>query len=230
MFDINEYYQDYTISSEIDTNNISDIENDITEDLQVLLKNRFNNLYATNCYKNTEHTVDIIYPELGYPGNRSLMINSNKIRHLLSSYPKNSDLENIRKIIVRPRYIEINRTELVSLYLKDERILVIYLSHPYFYNLDQLKTNNYINHLFPDKKDLIMHKFNEKNIEDKSNNFLKIHPVWYFLIMISLNINSETDLINDKTIHKFFLKRHFTDNRIYRILNDMSFFFSRNGY
>ena len=36
MFDISEYYQDYTISSEIDKNNISDIENDITEDLQVL--------------------------------------------------------------------------------------------------------------------------------------------------------------------------------------------------
>ena len=44
------------------------------------VKKRFDRLYLQDRYKHGSHNIDIIYPRLGYPGNRSLMMGPDKVR------------------------------------------------------------------------------------------------------------------------------------------------------
>jgi hypothetical protein len=118
---------------------MSEIEDDITYDIDQLLKNRFEKLYLTDRYKTESKSIDIIHPALYYPEKRSLITTSDKIRFLMSLYPDKSSLRHIDRIVLRPRYIELNSIELTALYLKKDRILVLYLCHPHMYQMEHLR-------------------------------------------------------------------------------------------
>ncbi len=232
MFDIREYYHNNFNSSE--TGDISKIDEDLSSDLDNLFKNRFDNLYTRDRYKNNVFKVDIIYPKINYPGSRSLLITTDKVRFLLSFYPERGDLKNIEKIVIRPRYIEIGNIELSSIYMKQRKILVLYLTHPFHYNLknSRLKSLSVFTSFDLEK----MMNFRSAGTPSERNeiNTMRIHPLWYYIAAISQNNNDEKSLSSLKTgnkaIDKFFIKRTKPEKNSYALLNDISFYYSRHGY
>lgn len=232
MFDIREYYQDDSFRRKLNHIDISDIENDISYDLENLLKNRFDNLYQRDSYKSKNRSIEIIYPNLAYPGNRSLMLNPDKIRFLLSSYPANHDIMNIDKIVIRPRYIEIDKVELASLYLNRERILVLYITHPYFYDIEDLKLVTAKNDKTVNFEKISRYSFLRNENSSIKNQDIKIHPLWYIISIISLknSLSGGSSEKRENSIDKFFIKRNSLPDKIYQTLNDISFYYSRHGY
>ncbi len=134
MFDFRDYSEHRTIGEFDITTEAEEIDDDLSADIDNLLNNRFGKLYRTDRYKRSPYSVDIVHPVLPCPGAGSLLKGPNNIRFLLSLYPGASDLENIDKIVLRPRYVEINETEIMALYLRKKKILVQYLHHPFFYD------------------------------------------------------------------------------------------------
>jgi hypothetical protein len=230
MFDIREYYQNSNFDQENVNNDINSIDLDITSDLDTLLKSRFDNLYKRDKYKTDSNSVDIIYPKLTYPGNRSHILNPDKIRFLLSFYPVKKDLKLVEKIVLRPRYIEVGSIELSTLYLPEKKILVLYLTQPYHYTISDLSEN---------MKDTFMainieKLFNFKQIITTSGEGekkeIRIFPLWYVLSMISSHYKSNDPSSQGEKIEKFFLKKTTPDNSVFHLLNDISFYYSRHGY
>ena len=218
MFDIKEYYNNFK-PNEV-RNNIIKIEDDINDDIDNLLNNRFEKLYTRDKYKYSKYSIDIINPILNYNGNKSVLTTPDKIRYLLSFYPQKNDFENIEKIVLRPKYIEMGNVELSSLYLRRKKIIVLYLIHPYLYKINNPKFNQYSDFLSLDLGKLMDNNF-ENNSYNK-NSDVYIHPLWYILS----NIKHQ----DDNTIDKFLIKRDKVNNKTYETLNDVSFFFTRHGY
>ncbi len=230
MFDIREYYQNSEFNQENTGNDINSIDLDIAADLDSLLKSRFDNLYKRDKYKTDVNSVDIIYPKLTYPGNRTYILNSDKIRFFLSFYPDKKDINHIEKIVLRPRYIEVGNVELASLYIPGKKILVLYLTQPYYFTISDLRD---------DLKERFMNIdmgkiFNFKQIIVKDNDGeqkkIRIFPLWYILSVISSNHSGNNIPSQGENIEKFFLKKTSLDRSTYQLLNDISFYYSRHGY
>lgn len=220
MFDIQEYYQgSYKPDPDLSFS-ISDIDDDISDDIDELLKDRFDKLYMQDRYKYGNHCVDIIYPRLGYPGNRSLIMGPDKVRFLLSLYPGKEDLEHISKIVIRPRYIEIGSIELTSLYLAKKKILVIYLFHPYVY---PITTGNDTDSGFTsiNLEQLSKQRFT-RNLKQREN---AAHPLWYYISVIARSRENSAG-----GIEKFFIRKNPINDSEYRILNDISHYYNQHGY
>ena len=130
MFDIREYYNCSGASRQGIDSEILEIDTDLASDIDILISDKKGSLYITDRYKNRDFSIDIIYPELGYPGNQTLIMTPDRLRFLLSFYPYKGDLEKVEKIVLRPRYVEAGNIELAALYLKKKKILVLYLTHP----------------------------------------------------------------------------------------------------
>ncbi len=218
MFDIQEYYQGNYRPDPESSFSINDIDDDISDDIDELLKNRFDKLYLQDRYKHGSHNIDIIYPRLGYPGNRSLMLGPDKVRFLLSLYPGKEDLQHIQKIVIRPRYIEIGSIELTSLYIAQKKVLVIYLFHPYVYPVTAESGGSFTGMSL---EDLAKQRFS-RNLKQREN---AAHPLWYYISVIA---RSRAD--NNRGIEKFFIKKNPINDSEYRILNDISCYFSQHGY
>ncbi len=234
MFDIKEYYSN---SREAQQNvgefsihtDLSNIEEDISRDMDSLLAGRFGSLYLTDRYKNSGISAEILYPKLTYPGNRSLIITPDKIRFLLSFYPEKSEIKLIEKIVIRPRYIEIENVELVSLYIARNRLLVLYLTHPFFYRLDDGAKNKKF--LSADIQNFIRTKLLGNKFDAKESYKIKAHPLWYIISTISQSAGDTANKAGENNgMEKFFVKRSAVDNITYESLNDISLFYSRHGY
>ncbi|MFC1669519.1 hypothetical protein ACFL20_03950 [Spirochaetota bacterium] len=230
MFDIKEYYQKYNYNPDDIHNEIADINDDISNDIDNLIKNSFNSLYLQDRYKYKQKYIDIIYPKLKYPGNHSQILNPNKVRFLLSFYPKKSDLNYIDRIIFRPRYIESDNIELVSLYLNTKKTLVLYITHPHNYTLDSTKFKAYSEFISVDLEKILNNKLMGNVINIENDNEIQVHPLWYILSIISQNRNPGFDYSNENKIEKFFIKRGYIDDTMYESLNNTSFFYSHYGY
>ena len=216
MFDIQEYFQSNHFPEPEPSYGIGDIEEDISEDIDRLLTNRFDRLYLRDIYKHENRSIDIIYPRIAYPENRSLMLGPDKIRFLLSLYPAKENLRFIDKIVLRPRYVEIGSIELTSLYLKEKGILVIYLFHPYSYPLGKGR---------PEFTHISLEKLAQQElVKDKNRSQSVAHPLWYIISVIG---QSGAD---GNSIEKFFIKKNPINDSEYRMLNDISYFYSQHGY
>jgi hypothetical protein len=230
MFDIREYYQNSDFNQENISNDINNIDLDISSDLDTLLKSRFDNLYKRDRYKTDSHSVDIIYPRLTYPGNRSHILNADKIRFLLSFYPDRSDLNFVEKIVLRPRYIEVGNIELSSLYLSEKKILVLYLTQPYYYTITDLRDDMKDKFMSIDTERLFNFKQVIVTSGEGEKKEIRIFPIWYILSMIASYHKGKSQPSQGENIEKFFLKKTTLDNSIYHLLNDISFYYSRHGY
>lgn len=224
MFDIKDYYREPGKAAHRKERDLSigEIEEDISRDLDRLLANRFDSLYLRDKFKHRSTGVEIIYPRIMYTCNKSLFKGPDQIKNLLSLYPKKCDLENISKIVLRPRYIDIGMTELMALYIRRRRILVMYLFHPHTYNLHKSRFFEYAE-MYPG--DLVNYLNELKNVIPKriSQNDIPIPPLWYILSII----NAEEEDIVDK----FFIRKTHQENReITSQLCEISFFYSRHGY
>lgn len=220
MFDIKEYFENDNRTREL-RHDIVNIDDDITNDINTLLSTRFDNLYRRDRYKNQDGAIEIIYPSLQYPSMNMLIMNPDRIRYLLSFYPRRDDLVNIDKIVLRPRFIEIGNIELVSLYLRRKKILVLYLFHPHFYRFRDAASET------PDDdsqniEPILTGKLTEDTVRADDGSGIQVHPLWHLLSCVRHN--------DDDLIDKFFIKKDSVNDRIYEILNDMSFYYSRHGY
>jgi hypothetical protein len=224
MFDIKDYFCDSC--SDFGCVNIFDggnADDDVVYDIENLLKNRFSRMYNRDRFKKGSSGIELIYPGIIYPGAKSLMINPDYVRFLLSLYPYKSDFENIDKIVIKPRHIEIGDTELVSLYLRKSRILVIYLYHPHFYSMTNSKVSEYAEFMPVNLMEFAVGKINNAKFVKTANQDIKIPPLWYLLSVITCS--------NDNLIDKFLLKMSDrSDRKIQRSLDEISFYYSQHGY
>jgi hypothetical protein len=220
MFDIKDYFEERDIISPL-RNDILTIDDDITHDIINLLSNRFDSLYLRDRYKHSAGAIEIIYPRLKYPGSNQLLMNPDRIRNLLSFYPEKGDLGHVDKIVMRPRFIEIGSIELVSLFLRRKRIIVLYLFHPHFYRMRFVKPGECGENTI-DLDTIIAGGLIDDSVRRQENSDICVHPLWYFLSTIGDG--------DDDSIDKFFIKKDSINDKIYEILNDISFYYSRHGY
>ncbi|HPQ54591.1 MAG TPA: hypothetical protein PK253_15175 [Spirochaetota bacterium] len=221
MFD----YRDYSDLDTVENQEIhcepGNFEDDISHDIDNLLENRFDRLYLTDRFRRNRNSIDIVYPRIQYPGRKLLIKGPDHIRFLLSLYPNTGDFDNIDKIVLRPRYIEIGDIELLALYLRSRKILVLYLHHPFFYSIDS-RFSEYTEFLPMTITRLSSAKLFGNPAENHGGG-TKIPPLWYILSMVMHT--------PDTTIDKFFLKRSAGETRSnYQYLTEISFFYSQHGY
>jgi len=220
MFDIREYYNCSGASKQGIDSEILEIDSDLASDIDMLVHDKKNSLYITDRYKTRDFIIDIIYPELGYPGNQTLLLTPDRLRFLLSFYPYKGDLEKVEKIVLRPRYIEAGNVELAAIYLKKKKILVLYLTHPGGQTEERDSNSRFIS---VSLEHLMDSKIIEDSIERKNSSGTgKIPLLWNILAVISPDGEGESD--------KFFIKRDKISNREYIALNDISYFYYRHGY
>ncbi len=214
MFDIKEYY-DNNRGLPDRGGEIVNIDADIASDIGDLFSSRFDSLYRSDRYKHGDAVIEILHPGLQFPGNNSLIMNPDRVRHLLSFYPEKEDLRKIEKIVIRPRYVEIGNIELVSLYLRRKKILVLYLFHPHFYRM------RYTAATVRDESHL-RDRLTDDAIRETDDAYVYAHPLWYLISIVGGG--------DDERIDKFFIKKDSLNDRMYEVLNDISFYYSRHGY
>ena len=145
MFEIDQHDSEYRMlntRSNIQLE-IEDIDDDIYADFDNLINNRIDRLYLKDKFKCNGFGVDIIYPGITYPGNKTINMRPDHIRFLLSLYPQKQDLGKVDRIILQPKHIEINSIELISFYIRRENTLVFYLYHPHYYEIKNSKFQDY---------------------------------------------------------------------------------------
>jgi len=220
MFDIREYYNCSGASKQGIDSEILDIDSDLVSDIDTLVSDKKSTLYITDRYKTGDFTIDIIYPELGYPGSQTLIMTPDRLRFLLSFYPYKGDLEKVEKVVLRPRYVEAGNVELAALYLKKKKILVLYLTHPGGQSEDKSGNDRFIS---VSLEHLMGSKIIEDSVDRKNSSGTgKIPLLWNILAVITPDGEGESD--------KFFIKRDSISNREYIALNDISYFYYRHGY
>ena len=225
MFDIEEYYKDYNkIQSDKPLQlEVENIDVDIYNDIDNLIKNRFDNFYLVDKFKYNKSGIDIIHPRIIYNGGKGLIKGADYIRFLLSIYPQKGELENINKIVLRPRHIEIGNIELMSLYIRYKKILVIYLHHPHLYSVKDSKFNEYSEFIPFHLTELSNKNLFERMPQIKEGNDIRIPPLWYMISIISHS--------SDNLIDKFFIKKPSNSNSIIsQTLDEISFFYFRHGF
>lgn len=220
MFDIREYYNCSGASRQGIESEILEIDTDLASDIDTLIFDKKGSLYVTDRYKTRDFAIDIIYPELGYPGNQTLMMTPDRLRFLLSFYPYKGDLAKVEKIVLRPRYVEAGNVELAALYLKKKKILVLYLTHPGGQSEERSSNDRFVS---VNLENLMDSKIIEDSIERKNSSGTgRIPMLWNILAVITPEGDIEAD--------KFFIKRDRISNREYIALNDISYFYYRHGY
>ena len=220
MFDIREYYNCSGVSKQGFDGEILDIDTDLASDIDMLISDKKSSLYITDRYKTRDFSIDIIYPELGYPGSQSLIMTPDRLRFLISFYPYKGDLEKVEKIVLRPRYIEAGNVELAALYLKRKKTLVLYLTHPGGQSEERSGNDRFIS---VSLEHLMSSKIIEDSVDRKNSSGTgKIPLLWNILAVITPDGEGESD--------KFFIKRDTISNREYIALNDISYFYYRHGY
>ena len=219
MFDIKEYYYCNTGSSNSIEYNTADIDEEIISYIDALLIDSVGSLYICDRYKHNDSIIEIIYPRQIYPKNQTLIFTPDRLRFLLSFYPYKGDFSKINKIVLRPRYFEIGNIELSSVYLKKKKILILYLTHPIGYRDSSEENNKFISISL---EDIMNTKIIKDSIDRSGKNKNKIPYLWNILMAI--------DPDGKEDMEKFFIKMDRIDPKLYPLLNDISYFYSRNGY
>lgn len=220
MFDIREYYQSGRYRGPDVSRDLADIDLDLSYDIDSLLRSRLDRLYLCDLFKHSGHTIEIVHPRTPYPGSRNIPLNPDRVRFLLSFYPDKRNLGKVDKIILRPRYIESGQVELVALFLRSKRILVMYLCQPHHYTLPAVNPSEK-NHFVSVELDRLMARsMGDQNTDSAEGRV--IHPLWHILSMVRHEQNTAID--------KFFYRNSNPNNRIRMTLQDISSFYSRQGY
>lgn len=222
MFDIREYYGDAgTMEDRPVERSTGEIEEDISIDIDNLLRSRFDSLYLKDRFRHGTSAVEIIYPRRAYHGNRAILKGPDYIRYLLSLYPRKSDFENIEKIVLRPRHIEAGETELMALYLRHRAILVFYLHHPCLFAIENSRSSEYAEFLSFELAESFV--AGGTPAEWSGQEGIRIPPLWYVLSIVSRS--------DDAQIDKFFIRRDPSgESGVSGQIDEISFFYSRNGY
>ncbi len=198
-------------------------DDEIAVEIDALLAARFDPLYQRDKFKVGAAGVEIIHPALAYPGRRALVKGPDYVRFLLSLYPQKSDLESVEKIVLRPRHVELGDIELMALYLRNRRILVLYLYVPHFYVVGESKFREYAEFAPCKLNDIVGGSQTGPGRMAAASSTVKVPPLWYILSMISPS--------PDPGVDKFLVKKereHY--EKISAMLDEVSYFYARHGY
>ncbi|MCX7680186.1 MAG: hypothetical protein N2316_13360 [Spirochaetes bacterium] len=217
MFDLTDDIQ-HAHHSLYATDDAFTIDEDLITEILAIVQHRNPKLYSCDIFKRNSKTIEILHPTISYSGNRFIKKSPNYIRFLLSLYPYASDLEHVDKIILCPRYVELNNLEIVAAYLRNKKIVVEYLHHPFYYETEGSKFHQYSEFLPVDLTRIHNTPLAVKT-PAASRQKLRIPPLWYVLSIIE---SENSDLVD-----KFFLRREGPPDQ--RLL-ETSFFYSRHGY
>ena len=221
MFDISEYYKGAD-NDKTKFKSIPEIENEISDNIDDLLKNRFENLYVKERYKTKSNIIEIISPKIFYGNRKSLILTPDKIKSQLSLYPEKKHLNKIKKIVFRPKNIQIGNTELSALYLRNKKILVLYLTYPHTYPSDCIGIDLEDEFILTPVETIFKNTLHNNSTEEKVQTTKTISPLWYFLSHV---LDSK-----EQKIDKFFVQKENTNNQMNRVIDDISFYYSRHGY
>jgi hypothetical protein len=229
MFDIHEYYSEEKIITQSqfsryrNNQDTPTFEQLISDEIEHILFSPQKSGYKTVRFrkKKLDIGIDIHTPTLYCPFGDDKVQGPDYIRFLLSVYPDTKDLQKIRHIIVRPRFVEAGGVEVVALYFPKPATLSLYISTPQNYNTGNLN--------FFEEKDLGIdvssitnpHFLGAKPQDSKSH--LTIPHLFYILKMIAYK--------KDETIDKFLLKidQHSFNENI-ELYKKISNFYSQQGY
>jgi hypothetical protein len=222
MFDIKDHYPEGTLYGTDDVRSaISDIEEDISLDIDNLLRNRFDSLYLRDKFKHPRGSIDILYPRVSCPWNRAHQKNPDAVRNLLSLYPNKTDFENISRVVLRPRHVHLGDVELMALYIRSMKTIVYYLHRAHSYAIQNSRFREYAE-LAPADNARALSGGPDGNT-GKNNAGATVPPLWY---VMSLCSSSE-----ESTIDKFFVRNLPGGGRAEIMqLDEISFFYSRHGY
>lgn len=224
MFDIKEYYNYSNYRGNGTDNDLLDIGHDIVSEIDDILDNSSGNLYISDRYKSGEHLIEIFYPAAGYPGPQAFVPTPDRIRFLLSFYPYKEDFRKIDRIVLRPRYIETGNVELAALYLKQQKALVLYLTHPCTYSVSgEKESSRFISISIESLMD-------NKIIEDTINKSNRTGAKEDARIPALWDIISLADPYGEGVMDKFFIKCREPDDRVFKTLNEISHYYSGRGY
>ena len=217
MFDIREYYYCNT-GSNIEYNT-TDIDDEIISYIDTLLIDSIGSLYLCDRYKHNDSIIEIIYPGQIHPKSRILMLTPDRLRFLLSFYPYKGDFSKVSRIVLRPRYFEAGNIELASIYLKKKKTLVLYMTHPLGYTDSTDESNKFI---AVSLENIMDTKIIKDSIDRNGKPRNRIPYLWNILSTINPDGKEEME--------KFFIKMDRVEPKLYPLLNDISYFYSRHGY
>lgn len=198
------------------------IESYIDDDVEDILEGQKSDLYRTDTYKYHDTFIRILTPALPYPRHRGLIAGVDQVRFLLSFYPVKSHFSILDTILLRPRQIETGSIELSALYMHSRKMLVLYLSHPHVYRVNDQQ-------FYPSSSILSFSipPYNQNqtlgNRDDKTDG-VNIPPLWYYINMIH-----NTEEYQDG-MEKFFIQKNGVHNTIEQKIADISHFYTRHGY
>jgi hypothetical protein len=193
------------------------IDDEIFADIELVGKRRFSALYSTERYKYKKHSIEILVPKLDYTQKTVLLKDADHVRFLLSLYPDKRDLDCVEKIILRPRHIENNRIELMALFLRAKKTLVLYLFAPHAYDITASRAAEYNEFIPFDSARMI----NRANGSGRDSDMM-VPPLLYIISMLGHSGNE---------IDKFFVRAQDQGgDRVLVELDEISEFYRKNGY
>ena len=217
MFDIGEYcVQGWSGAPD---NSHEAIDGELASDIRNLLAGAGSSLYMCDRYKNAGATVEILYPAAAHPALYSYMLSPERIRFLLSLYPRRIDLQRINRIVIRPRYIEAGEIELAALYMKINRTLVLYLTSTGFGSGLADPDSDFVS---ASLEKITLSKIVTDSIEGGVPGNVKVPSLW--------NIISVVDPDGESEMEKFFIRRPDAESRVISLLCEISGHFTGLGY
>ena len=217
MFDIREYcVQDWNGSFD---NYHDSIDEELASDITDLLAAAGGGLYLCDRYKNSGVSVEIMYPAVQHPALYSYILSLERIRFLLSLYPRRADLQRLDRIVIRPRYIEAGDIELAALYMKINRTLVLYLTSP---GKNSGVADSDSEFVSASLEKITLSKIITDSIEGGDSRNLKIPALWNVISVIDPDGEGEMD--------KFFIRRTASDSDNISLLCDISGHYTGLGY
>jgi len=195
------------------------LEDEIAADIETILSGPKNTLYETDTYRQDKHGIAILYPRVEYPLGKNPVKGPDHIRYLLSIYPDAEDLQLIDQIILRPRRIAANGTELMALYIRRTKTLVHYLYGPHAYNISStLSGSEKDQHRF-DITRMINRQFHGADRQSD----MTLPPLLYIISMLPHEGGNDID--------KFFIRHDAADDGGADAgLDAVSHYYSRYGY
>lgn len=217
MFDIREYcVQDWSGSPD---DSREAIDGELASDIRSLLSGAGSGLYLCDRYKNAGAIIEILYPSAAHPALYNYMLSPERIRFLLSLYPRRIDLQRIRRIVLRPRYIEAGEIELAALYMKVNRTLVLYLTSSGFGTGSSGQDPEFVSASL-DK--ITLGKIVTDSIDTSGDRNAGIPALW--------NIISVIDPEGEGEMEKFFIRRPGTGSSMISTLSEISGYYTGLGY
>ncbi|HQO41174.1 MAG TPA: hypothetical protein PK986_11940 [Spirochaetota bacterium] len=216
MFDIGEYCAEDR--GAIRDNSHEAIDFELVSDISDLVAGEAGSLYLNDRYRNKGALVEIMYPADSHASLYSHMLSPERLRFLLSLYPRKIDLQRLSRIVIRPRYIEAGEIELAALYIKSSRTLVLYLTSSGFGSGIFAGDPEFVS---ASLEKITLSKIITDSV-DSGRDGAAIPALW--------NIISVIDTEGEGGVEKFFIRRPDAAERIIAALCEISEHYTGLGY